>query len=172
MGTRNIVALLVIVMCVGSVTAVAATPVGQCTLAKWTGVAGPAGKNFGPDSNEAFDPKYALKLVIPKGRTAYFTFWSATCTNPETAIVLYDKKFSPLKREAIGLRGNNHGYAPGSLKGPLTVVITGWHKDPAGRWAGDYSKPEPYPHVANMWIAGVDTINSAYRDFVALINCR
>src|SRR5437588_10777858 len=168
--------ILGFMICVSTANLIAATP--QCTLRQWTGVTGPAGKNFGPDSNEGLDPKYTLKLRIPRGRTAQFTFWMDPTSQPETAIVLYDDNFKPYDRVKIGLRGTNggKGFAPATLRGPKTVIITGWHKDDQGKWAGDYSRAEGYPSVRNMWIAGVgsnyiDPKNGGYRDFAALINC-
>ncbi len=147
-----------------------AAPPKPCTLEKWTGVARPTGKSYGPDNNEALIPDYAQKLTIPRGRTASFEFWTHG-PESENAVVLYDGKFNYItKRKMAGGRD----YSSLTIKGPEIVIFSGWHKDGAGAWAGNYTKAEVYPRVANMWIAGSEDTNAQgdYRDFAATIVCK
>jgi hypothetical protein len=140
-----------------------------CTLDRWGGPRPPA-KSYGPDDNEYIDPAHALRLTIPSGRTAHFQFWTHR-PDSENAVMIYSLNFA----EQIAERGTGggKGYAPISIKGPKSLIITGWHKDNAGAWAKNYIRKEIWKEVPSVWFAATeDGGGNDHRDFVAHIVCR
>jgi len=129
----------------------------RCTLDKWGGARPPA-KSYGPDDNEYINPTHALKLTIPRGRTAHFEF-STHGPESEPAMMIYSLNFAEQLAERV--------------TGPKTVIITAWHKDGGGAWAGDYIRKESSTLGRNTWLAaGEDGGGNDYRDIVATISCR
>ena len=75
----------------------------RCTLDKWGGARPPA-KSYGPDDNEYINPTHALKLTIPRGRTAHFEF-STHGPESEPAMMIYSLNFAEQLAER-GTGGN------------------------------------------------------------------